>query len=113
MSQYIYPVVKCDLDRAIEDAPAIDCSYGDMSTLLNFMFWMSPIVLDDHGCCLDANRLREELDECQFHKDDVIESIKEEYPNDDSSAKELIALFNEYIGLLKFAVEGGYGLRWT
>lgn len=75
MSQYIYPVTICDFEHSIENAPSINCSYGDMSILLDFMFWMSPIVLDDYGCCLDANRLRDELDECQFYKNDVIASM--------------------------------------
>lgn len=113
MSLFIYPVVKGNLEREIKDTPSIYCSYGDMTTLQEFMFWLNLIELDSDGCSFDTHKLKDELDYCTFHKQDVIESIEEEYANDKSYAGELIDLFRQYAELLKFAVQGGYGLRWS
>lgn len=112
MSLFLYPVYKNDLE-GVKGAPNIYCSYGDMSTLQNFMFWMNLIELDSNGCSFDTHKLKDELDYCTFHKQEVIESIKEEYAIDKSYAGELIELFNRYMELLKFAVDCGYGLRWS
>lgn len=112
MSLFLYPVSKNDIE-GVKNAPSIYCSYGDMDTLSTFMFWMNSIELDGNGCCFDTQRLEDEFDYCTFHKQDVIESIQEEYANDKSYADELIDLFNQYIELLRFAVQGGYGLRWS
>lgn len=113
MSLFIYPVVKGNLEREIKDAPSIYCSYGDMTTLQEFMFWLNLIELDSDGCNFDTHKLQDELDYCTFHKRDVIESIEEEYANDKSYAGELMDLFRQYEELLKYTVQGGYGLRWS
>ena len=113
MSQYIAPVIKDNLECEIKGAPSIDCSYGDMLTLIDFMHWMSSIVLDERGCCMDNTRLQYELDDCLFYKNDVIEGIQEEYINNTAYAEYLIGLFNKYIEILKFSVDGEYGIRWA
>lgn len=112
MSLFLYPVSKSEIDD-INDAPSIYCSYGDMDTLQNFMFWMNSIALDDNGCCMDSKQLQCELEDCLFHHNEVIESIKEEYTFDKSYANDLIELFEQYIKLLNFVIDGDYGLRWS
>lgn len=113
MSQFITPVIKDNMEREIKGAPNIDCSYSDMLTLLDFMHWMSSIVLDERGCCMDSKQLQYELDDCLSYKKDVIEGIQEVYINDTKEAEYLIELFNKYIEVLKFSVDGMYGIRWA
>lgn len=112
MSLFLYPVSTSEIE-VIKDAPSIYCSYGDMDALQNFKLWMDSITLDDNGCCMDSKQLQYELEDCLFHHNEVIESIKEEYTFDKSYANDLIELFEQYIKLLTFAVDGGYGLRWS
>lgn len=113
MSQFITPVDKDDLEHEIVGAPSICCSYGDMLTLLDFMHWLSSVVLDENGCCLDDKKLQYELEDCLANRNDVIEAIQEEYISDPIEAENLIGLFNSYIDILKFSVDGGYGICWA
>ena len=113
MSLFLYPVNRDNRELGLKDAPHINCPYGDMSTLQNFMCWMSSIVMDDEGCCKDSKQLQNELDDCLFHQNQVIADIKEEYSFDESYGNDLVELFEQYIKLLNFAVNGDYGLKWS
>ena len=96
MSLVLYPVSTSEIE-VIKDAPSIYCSYGDMDTLQNFKLWMDSITLDDNGCCMDSKQLQYELEDCLFHHNEVIESIKEE-----KSEKEIIVAIKETINTLFF-----------
>lgn len=79
---------------------------------MGFMHWMGSVDLDESGYCMDNKQLQYELDDCLSYKNDVIEGIQDEFRSDPTEAEYLIRLFNNYIEVLKFSVDGDYGLRW-
>lgn len=78
MNQFITLFFKDDFECEIKGAPSIYCSYSDLSTLIGFMHWMSSIVLNERGCCMDNQQLQYELDDCLCYNKDVIDGIQDE-----------------------------------